>query len=607
MTKKKPKTTKQEYKKIPVSQVVFVNLDDEVASVFDQIQKKTGKHIYIVAPNRAVIFQSTINLKILKRKAKDLNKTIAIVTTDKNGQYHAKQSKLEVYSDIQEVTGTRKVDPKPVPKPNKIEITEHSTSPKPQEQEKEKEPKVVSGLKEKANQKVEDLKNNFNKSKQDTKNTLKKQFYKVFPSLENNHQKFLVNRPNKGLLITLGSFSLILLVFVAYISLPKAIINVTPNFLPVEQTVNITLADEEKNNDWLRTTTNKAVPIYKLSPGVIEKTITFTPTGFDASGQNSQGEIIIYNESNRDWPLVPFTRFSTDTGIVVRSQRFINLPPGSPENPSSATVQVVADSFDFNNIPIGDRGNLPAETKLKIPNLRESSQSQVYGVVKYGLTGGVTSKDRIVNEKDIVSSQEFAIEELKKSFDQQLTSYINKYNKDHSLNLQLFNFSETFEFTDFEVTDTQKLLGQKMPSFDVTARTNLSAFAYDKDKFDDILVKQIQRNKSPDKELSKIDTDSIQTRILKPNLQEGFIEVTATITGIESYQLDDQTVAGGALHDKIITNVAGLDTKDAEKFIQVLPEVDKVEIETWPFWAPTLPSKAENIRLKVHDQKIPTN
>lgn len=605
MTKKKPKSTKQEYKKIPVSQVVFVNLDDEVASVFDQIQKKTGKHIYIVAPNRAVIFQSTINLKILKRKAEDLNKTISIVTTDKNGQYHAKQSKLGVFNDIQEVTGTRKVDPKPVPKPNKIEVTEHNPTPQVEQKPEEKTTKA-SSLKQKANQKVEDLKNNFNKSKQDTKKTIKTQFYKIFPSLENNHQKFLVNRPNKGLLITLGSFSLILLVFVAYISLPKAVINVTPNFLPVEQTVNITLADEEKNKDWLRTTTNKAVPIYKLSPGIVEKTITFTPTGFDASGQNAQGEIIIYNESNRDWPLVPFTRFSTENGVVVRSQRFINLPPGSPENPSSATVQVVADSFDFNNIPIGERGNLPAETKLKIPNLRESSQSQVYGVVKYGLSGGVSSKDRIVNEKDITSSQEFAIEELRKSFEQQLTSYIQKYNKDHSLNLKLFNFPETFEFTEFEVTDTQKLLGQKMPSFNVTARTNLSAFAYDKDKFDDILVKQIQRNKSPDKELSKIDTDTIQTRILKPNLQEGFIEVTATITGIESYQLDDHTVAGSALHDKIITNVAGLDTSDAKKFIQVLPEIDKVEIETWPFWAPTLPNKGENIRLKVHDQKIPT-
>jgi hypothetical protein len=595
-------SSKKKYNPVPLSQVVYANIDDELATIYDQIQKKSKDHIYVIAPNRAVLFQSQINLKILKRKAQDLGKKISLVTTDKNGIYYAQKSKLDVYENIQDVTGKKKLNPKPVPPETLIQVTAKSDSTKEEIIEPEKEQKSRFSL---VNfpELIENKYNNFIDS-------TKEYIYKKIPKLNPENQKFIITKPNKNLLFSIGLTSLLLFFFVAYISLPNSVVAITPNFIPLEQTVNITLADNEKHEKWLRTTTNKAIPMYKMSPGIIENTIEFQPTGFDLNGKNAEGEITIYNIADRDFPLIPFTRFQTDNGIIVRSKRFINLPPGSPENPSTAVVEVVADALDVNQIPIGDRGNLPSQTRLFIPGLRAETQQQVYAVVNDGLSGGVTSKDRIVTENDLVSAEQQALEKLRETYLVQLDEYIQKYNQDHSLDLKLFAFPETFRISEEQTNIDPNLLGQKMPSFNVTARAEVEAYAYDHEEFVDILVSQLKNIKSPDKQLTKIDTENIQIKILdtldnqaiQTKLAEGFIEVTSTISGVEKYIVDPNTVSGEKLYQKISENVVNLRVEEAKKYVQGLPEIDSVQISTWPFWAPTLPNKPENIKIKLNDQ-----
>lgn len=605
MTKQQSSQSKK-YNHIPLSHVVYVNIDDEVATVFDQIKKKNKDQIYIIAPNRAVIFQSSINLKILKRKAADLGKVIVLITTDKNGQHHATQSSIKFYEKLQDVTGEKKLNPKPVKPLNIIQVTSKKTNLDSTKNQPQETTEIQSPFKDSVLNFPELIEKKYNQLIQSTKNFV----YAKIPKLDPKNQKFIITKPNKNLLFSLGLFSLILFFFVAYISLPNSSVRITPNFLPIEQTVNITLADAEKHEKWLRTTTNKALSMHEMSPGIVENTIQFQPTGFDLNGKNAEGEILIYNISDRDFPLVPFTRFQTDNGIILRSKRFINLPPGSPEEPSTATVEVVADALDVNKIPIGDRGNLPANTKLFIPGLRTETQQEIYATVTSGLKGGVTSNDRIVTDNDLISAEQLAIEKLNNSITEKLNNYILEHNKEYSLELSLFDFPETFKVTDVETNLDPSLLGQKMPSFDITARAKVSGYAYDKEEFINIMVNQLKNIKSPDKMLTKVDTENIQVKILdtldqaaiQNKLNEGFIEVTATISGVEKYIVDPNTQAGQKLYEKITQNITNLKVSEAKRYIQGLPEIDKVQVTTWPFWAPTLPSNPDNIKIKLNDE-----
>ena len=100
--KLKKQDTEVELHKIPLSQVVHTDIDDEVTSVFDRVKAKPSDLVYIVVPHRAVLFQSIVNVKILKRKAKDMNKDIAFITKDKSGVYFANKCNIPVFDQVGE-------------------------------------------------------------------------------------------------------------------------------------------------------------------------------------------------------------------------------------------------------------------------------------------------------------------------------------------------------------------------------------------------------------------------------------------------------------------------------------------------------------------------
>ena len=52
---------------ISTKKVVYAEIDDEVTAVYDKFKSVSGRHIYIVVPQRSILFQSVVNLKILKR------------------------------------------------------------------------------------------------------------------------------------------------------------------------------------------------------------------------------------------------------------------------------------------------------------------------------------------------------------------------------------------------------------------------------------------------------------------------------------------------------------------------------------------------------------
>ena len=82
--------------------VIYIEIDDEVTAVYDKVKDINKKHVYIVAPKRSILFQSIVNLKILKRKAEDDKKKIYLVTNDSNGIHLAQKTGITVYSKATE-------------------------------------------------------------------------------------------------------------------------------------------------------------------------------------------------------------------------------------------------------------------------------------------------------------------------------------------------------------------------------------------------------------------------------------------------------------------------------------------------------------------------
>jgi hypothetical protein len=65
-------------------EVIYLDIDDEITSVIDKVVKSGAKIISLVLPKRATVFQSTVNMKLLKRKSEQVGKKIVLVSSDPN-------------------------------------------------------------------------------------------------------------------------------------------------------------------------------------------------------------------------------------------------------------------------------------------------------------------------------------------------------------------------------------------------------------------------------------------------------------------------------------------------------------------------------------------
>jgi len=62
--------------------IIYIKPDEEITSVIDRLMRIKSSVIYLVIPKAAVLTQSLVNLKLLKREANNLRKLVTIVSED---------------------------------------------------------------------------------------------------------------------------------------------------------------------------------------------------------------------------------------------------------------------------------------------------------------------------------------------------------------------------------------------------------------------------------------------------------------------------------------------------------------------------------------------
>ncbi len=81
-----------------MNQVFYIDIEEEITSVIDRLKKSTANRNYFVVPQRSLVLQSLVNLKLLKREAEKGKKQIIIVTQSPLGSNLAKKAEIEVCS-----------------------------------------------------------------------------------------------------------------------------------------------------------------------------------------------------------------------------------------------------------------------------------------------------------------------------------------------------------------------------------------------------------------------------------------------------------------------------------------------------------------------------
>lgn len=63
-------------------QVIYVDVDDEITAIIDKMNASEAKVVALVLPKRASVFQSVVNMKLLKRRADSAKKHVVLITSE---------------------------------------------------------------------------------------------------------------------------------------------------------------------------------------------------------------------------------------------------------------------------------------------------------------------------------------------------------------------------------------------------------------------------------------------------------------------------------------------------------------------------------------------
>lgn len=577
---------------ISKKKVLFTEIDDEITGIYDKLRKYKMKNIYIVVPKRAIIFQSVVNLRILKRKAEDLNKNVYIITNDQNGMMLAQRAGFEVFDKLEGDEHPSLVSGKLQDDQIKISPLEASINTYEDEAPTRLKSKKIS---------IAELIRRAKKTKNEP--------VKHFASVRNKADKkkkdknrFVLVSPNRQALTILITVTVLVLILIVYIAIPGATIKLTPKSNTITATANVVLADSSANRTYLDTHPQGVIASFAVDT-TFQRTITYYTTGNKFQGKNATGQITIVNSSKNAWPLIEQTRFQTSDGLVFRIQQGVNVPAASLTEPGKLQVYVVADETDANGMVIGERGNI-GPSKFILPALSDTNREKIYAESYAPFTGGETITHKMISKEDLEAAKGKMEAELINAAEEELQKAVLKMNQERNVENSLLTGSGAVDLGDAITHVDETLEGQMVESFEVTGEMHVRGIAFSFNELVNILNAKLKLSKSPEKKLMKIDSDSISYRLKTIEAGEDPTRqtITATIKGIEQYEISPDKENGRRIIDNIIDHVKGKSVIEAENFIQQLSSINKVEITSWPAWSPNIPSVPDNIKVEIVDE-----
>lgn len=88
--------------KIGMHQTFYIDIDEEITSIVERLRKARANEVIIVVPKRALLIQSIVNLRLLKKEAQDLGIQLMVVTQDKLGKLMVEKAGILVQQKLDE-------------------------------------------------------------------------------------------------------------------------------------------------------------------------------------------------------------------------------------------------------------------------------------------------------------------------------------------------------------------------------------------------------------------------------------------------------------------------------------------------------------------------
>ena len=553
--------------------VIYIDVDDEITAVIEKVQESTGKIVALVLPKRATVFQSIVNMKLLKRSAATAKKNLVLITSEANlmplagavGMHVAKtlQSKPEVpvapsssdapvsvdeeIEDLSDGPAAAAGIPTPPPSDDDetIEIDNDDTSgalgvAAGAAAGKAAKPKLDKKLK--------------------------------IPDFNKFRTKMILG----------GAIFLVLItgwIFGTFI-LPKATITIKTDSTDVASAITVTASPTVKSID-----TDK-----KIVPGLLKEVKKTDAQKAPATGQKDMGTkasgsaTLSLADCSKEQVTVP-------SGTIITSGNF-NFITQADVTMQSVKIGATCRNSDFKNISTA-KVSVTAQNAGDSYNLSARS----YTVAGFGnvagageaMSGGTSKIVKVVSQQDIDSLRQKILDSINATANQEITAQLKSEG--------YFPITDTFISKDPLVVSSP---GADSEAAEVTVNVTVTYTMAGAKQSD--LVQLLENDIKGKIDTSKqnilnngLDTATIKIEDKKPTGVTRFVlQVTAT-AGVE------QNVAD------IKKSVAGKKKNEVAQILQTHPGVKEVDVKYSPFWVYKVPSSQGKITVNFEQQNKSTS
>lgn len=520
--------------------IIYLEADEEITSAIDKLRKTEFKKVVFVVPKEATLLQSVINIKLLKRQADILEKSIALVTHDKVGRALAEKIGILASSKLEDVVNEAEFVPVP------LSEIEEEAGETPAKKGAENSPlaetsEVIFKEKPKPEKVVEELEDLVVKEDPEIAHEEEKWTKKEVEQSEGN---LMPKMPKKKLFIAAGAILLILL-SLAYIYIPRGKAEILVNAERKPVTI-----DFRGEKDAKIDTEKAVIPVQSVET---EKEISkkFPATGKKNVGEKASGTLRIGNGSGVDINWVAGTRFypSSNPSLIYTANSPVHAPDGEF---TSISVTASSPGEQYNGFGANEAFKLASST---LP-------SSITITSKDGMSGGSNKEISYVTQGDVNAAKDT----LTKEATEEATTEFNKKTEE----IKLIDDTKKEEVVSATASPTVNGEGTE---FSLTVKVKLRALGYSLNDVGELVKSEVERQLGSTKEVVDSGSSEAVVEVDDVNLDNGTISGTIKTDAYASEKIDVE---------KVKIEIAGLNATKAENYLKTLDGVKEVKFQFFP-------------------------
>jgi len=554
---------------------IYIDIDDEITGIIDKVRASNGKVVALVLPKRAAVFQSIVNMKLLKRAADSAKKHLVLITTEAGLLPLAGAAGVHVAQTLNSKPSIP-VGPDAVDDMEEM-VEETGDEPEPEYTAETAGDKPIGELAgiapAAAADGVETLELD---DEPEATAAAPAVAAAAAPKVAKDSKLKVPNFDRFRLWLILGGLALVLLIILLVVAmniLPKATINISTDATNVNSSLGLKLSTAAKTLD----TSNNTVPAKAAQQ---QKTYSqqVGTTGQKNNGNKAQGSVTMTAGScSGDVP----SNVAAGTPLTGNSLTYIL------GDDVSFVPTVSHGKCTFQGVNSNGGANIPMTAQSGGANYNGSGTYSVYhrsDVTASGsASGGTDSIVQIVSQTDINNAKN------KISTDD---STVKQALQDQLQHDGYYAIAATYNAGTPAETNSANV-GDAANNVTVTEVVTYTMFGVHRDDLKTLVDNDIK---------DQIDTS--KQSILSEGLDQATFNVNSS-SGSEAAVTMSTTATAGPQLDiaGIRRDAAGKKPGDIKSQLQANPDVTAVDVKLSPFWVNSVPKKASKITVNIEKPK----